>query len=270
MNQMVEKWSYFSLARSYYEDIGNFILSMSSEYGVNARAAIPYVILGFVCLLVYVSRPKPTSPDSLLKPKPKSYDRTRSWIIREIHSGKLVLDRLVEGFNKAQVNPATLANTENVLKALLEEELLDLIKLQQTVAKLEMSGREDSAVKILEEAAKKAYDAKKPHEAYEIEMLLVEMLIYKGELDKASKCKCLKDESIKDARRPLYKAIIYKMLVDTKERNEKEKKAKECWEEFVEVQDPQLKEVYLSQTNFEAFKESVGRLQSATRVCREN
>ena len=42
-----------------------------------------------------------------------------------------------------------------------------------------MSGREGSAVKILEKAAKKAHAANKPHEAYEIEMLLVEMLIYK-------------------------------------------------------------------------------------------
>ena len=40
-----------------------------------------------------------------------------------------------------------------------------------------MNGREEAAVKILEKA-KKAH-ANKPLESYEIEMLLVEMLIYK-------------------------------------------------------------------------------------------
>jgi hypothetical protein len=47
------------------------------------------------------------------------------------------------------------------------------------MAKLEMSGSETSAVKILEDAVRKANNANKPHEAYEIEMFLVEMLIYK-------------------------------------------------------------------------------------------
>jgi hypothetical protein len=53
--------------------------------------------------------------------------------------------------------------------------------LQQALEKLEMSGSEDSAVEILENAVKKAENANKAHEAYEIEMLLVEMLIYKVE-----------------------------------------------------------------------------------------
>jgi len=44
-----------------------------------------------------------------------------------------------------------------------------------------MSGSEDVAVEKLEKAVKKAENANKPHEAYEIEMFLVEMLIYKVE-----------------------------------------------------------------------------------------
>jgi hypothetical protein len=51
--------------------------------------------------------------------------------------------------------------------------------LKQTLAKLEMSGSENSAVEILEKAVRKANNSNKPHEAYEIEMFLVEMLIYK-------------------------------------------------------------------------------------------
>jgi hypothetical protein len=64
------------------------------------------------------------------KPKAEKLNRTRSWIIRKIHSGEPILDRLKEDFNKARVNPATLNNTENVLEALLQEEYLDFIKLQ--------------------------------------------------------------------------------------------------------------------------------------------
>lgn len=42
-----------------------------------------------------------------------------------------------------------------------------------------MSGKETEAITILENAITKAQNEGKCHEAYEIEMLLVEMLIYK-------------------------------------------------------------------------------------------
>lgn len=42
-----------------------------------------------------------------------------------------------------------------------------------------MSGKEDEAVAILGNAVEKAQKDMKPHEAYEFEMLLVEMLTYK-------------------------------------------------------------------------------------------
>lgn len=42
-----------------------------------------------------------------------------------------------------------------------------------------MSGKEDEAVEMLREAWEKAERDGKTHEAYELEMLLVEMLIYK-------------------------------------------------------------------------------------------
>ena len=50
---------------------------------------------------------------------------------------------------------------------------------KRIVAKFEMSGNEAKAVQILEEEKIRARKEGKPHEAYEIEMLLVEMLIYK-------------------------------------------------------------------------------------------
>lgn len=109
-----------------------FILAFTSKYELNikmATLAVVIVILGSLYLSTYGSNRK-----SKLKLTPKSghFDRTRSWIVREIHSGKPILDRLKEDFNKARVNPATLKQTKKVLKALLKEEYLDLIKIQVT------------------------------------------------------------------------------------------------------------------------------------------
>lgn len=131
MSQLVEKLSNFFLSLNYSQDIGKFILSLCSKYGVDASIVYPFaiVILGCLYLLTHMSNIRPR-PKPKLKTKSKSLDRTRSWIVREIHSGKPILDRLKEDFNKARVNPATLANTEKVSKALLDEEHLDLIKLQ--------------------------------------------------------------------------------------------------------------------------------------------
>lgn len=51
--------------------------------------------------------------------------------------------------------------------------------MKSTVAKLEMSRKEGAAVKTLKSALKRARKERKLHEEYEIEMLLVEMDIYK-------------------------------------------------------------------------------------------
>lgn len=50
---------------------------------------------------------------------------------------------------------------------------------QRAVAKLEMSGKEEHAVAKLEKALEKMKEENKQLEAYETDMLLVEMLIYK-------------------------------------------------------------------------------------------
>jgi len=51
--------------------------------------------------------------------------------------------------------------------------------LKQKVRDLETWEVEDYAEKILRPALKEANEKQKPHEAYEFEMLLVEVLIYK-------------------------------------------------------------------------------------------
>ncbi|XP_041026361.1 uncharacterized protein LOC121266558 [Juglans microcarpa x Juglans regia] len=163
---------------------------------------------------------------------------TRSMSIGALHGGKLALQRLVD-YHEAHDNAASLHKAETELVDLLKEEQPDLMQLQRTVAKLEMSGKEEEAVAILEKAVENA-QKEKQHEAYEIEMLLVEMLIYKGDFEKALNCECLKHEEISDARRPLYKAIIYIMLG-------KYEQAKKCWGDFKGIQrnlqwPPSLKE----------------------------
>ena len=50
---------------------------------------------------------------------------------------------------------------------------------KRIAAKLAMSGKEDNAIQKLEEEIQKAQQNGKLHEAYELEMLLVEMYIYK-------------------------------------------------------------------------------------------
>jgi len=132
MNQLVEKLINFSLSSNYYEDMRKFILAFTSKYELNintATLAVVIVILGSLYLSTYVSNRRLKRK---LKPKTEHYDRTRSWIVRDIHSGKPILDRLKEDFNKARVNPAILKHTRKALKAIFKEEYLDLIKLQVT------------------------------------------------------------------------------------------------------------------------------------------
>jgi len=132
MNQLVAKLINLSLSSNYHEDIRKFILAFISKYDLNIKTttlAVVIVILGSLSLSTYVLNRRSKFK---LKPKSKHFDRTRSWIVREIHSGEPILNRLKEDFNKARVNPATLKHTKKVLKALLKEEYLDLIKIQVT------------------------------------------------------------------------------------------------------------------------------------------
>ncbi|KAJ7968941.1 Transmembrane protein [Quillaja saponaria] len=187
------------------------------ENFVNAKNGGMALILGTICIAwFYMSRNWKSKQRKIL---------TRSKSIGLLHGGEPALQRLVD-FNEASTNPATLDNAKIVLKALLTEEHLDFRKLQSTGAKLEMSGNEAEAVQPLKNAVKKFRKEGKLHEAYEIEMILVETLIYKGDSEQALGCECLKDEDIYDARRPLYKAIIHIM------RGDPEREAKECWKEF--------------------------------------
>lgn len=190
-------------------------LTIKTKYGAIFVAGMPIIICVVIC---YAWAYKNGAWERKGKGRP-AYMRSMS--IGLLHGGHLALQRLVD-YHEAQ---AELDKTEKKLEKLLADHHLHFRQLESTVAKLEMSRKEAAAVKALKSAMEKAQREGKAHEEYEIGMLLVEMLIYKGDWNEALSYKCLKDEKISDARRPLYKAIIYILLGECEE-------AESCWEEF--------------------------------------
>ena len=133
---------------------------------------------------------------------------SRSVSMGAIRGGKLALKRLLD-LHSYSVDTSSLANAEIEFESLLSKEKPDfellqvaLITykifslffivwsnlqpskpklfsfLQRDIVKMEMSGKEAKGVEILKRALEKARKEERGHEAYEIEMLLVEMLIY--------------------------------------------------------------------------------------------
>ncbi|WVY95459.1 hypothetical protein V8G54_034547 [Vigna mungo] len=231
MKQVVEKFCNLSLAQTWCEDMQNIISYVSSKYEANATKVISYVILGTFTLFISVllrrigSKPKPKP-----KPRPNKLQATRSFIVRELHSGYPALDRLMT----EEYEHPTALDSANALIRELQQELPDLLILQQKVRELETWEMEDYAEKILRPALKEADEKEKPHEAYEFEILLVEVLIYK--------------------------AMIYKMLGNME-------KAKELWDEFIVVRDPAFG--HQIEMDFDTFKFHVHRLQEATENVRK-
>ncbi|XP_015867193.2 uncharacterized protein LOC107404714 isoform X1 [Ziziphus jujuba] len=243
---------------------GNF--AIKTKYGALAATATPFVVFGGV----YIAWAYLNQAWQRRKDEQRRHRRvlSRSVSIGALHSGNLALQRLIM-YHEARANDKTLETAECQLRILLTEETLDFQKLQMVIPKMEMSGKEEQAVDMLEKALTKANGEGKKHEAYEIGMLIVEMLIYKGDLSKAKACDCLNDEHhevISDARRPLYKAIIHIMVDD------EEKIAKESWDEFSNIREdlhcpPTFREsmeeigIQNLSTNFDEFKKVVKRLK---------
>ncbi|XP_031132122.1 uncharacterized protein LOC116033517 [Ipomoea triloba] len=191
---------------------------------------------------------------------------SRSMSVGALHGGQFAIQRLVE-YHDARANRASLQSAEDALDSLLNQDLPDFKKLQRVVGRLEMSGKEGKAVERLEAAVKKAGMQGKPHEAYEFDMLLVEMLIYKGDFKKALSRPCLKDESITDARRPLYKAMIHLLLEDCSE-----EEVERLWKEFRRIQkhfrlshSSQAPQLHEAARHFDTFKNIVMSLKDDIR-----
>ncbi|KAG0463964.1 hypothetical protein HPP92_019608 [Vanilla planifolia] len=148
----------------------------------------------------------------------------RSMSLAALQGGHVALRRIID-FQEAQLDKATLECAEEEFRRLLNpsDGRIHFSKLQSVAVKLEMTGKEDKAVALLRKAMEKASG----QEAHELGMLLVEMLIYKGDYDEALRCPCLHDEDITDARGPLYKAVIYSIKGD--------ERAEESYKTFQEI-----------------------------------
>ncbi|CAH8264720.1 unnamed protein product [Arabidopsis lyrata] len=176
-----------------------------------------------------------------------------------IRGGKLALQRLLD-LHSYRVDTSSLANAEIEFEALLSKENPDFGLLQRDIVKMEMSGKEANGVELLKKALEKARKEGKGHEAYEIEMLLVEMLIYLGNIEEASKCKCLEDEVITDARRPLYQSIIHYL------RGDPMKQVEETFNRFRDIQiglqwPGSSEECEIEQVTFDEFKKVMESLK---------
>ncbi|XP_058092310.1 uncharacterized protein LOC131238717 [Magnolia sinica] len=177
------------------------------------------------CLFVFVSRNKSKECKENVGDTNGTFRGSQS--LRALHSGRVAMQRNLDA-QHASIDLEALDETEKKFKELVKKEHPDLVELQSLVAKLEMSEKEGNGVKKLSKALKKAEKEGHYHDAYELDMLVVEMLIYKGDYEEALKRKCLKHQEISDARRPLYKTVIQIILGC-------EKDAKECWKEFQQI-----------------------------------
>ncbi|KAK1556479.1 hypothetical protein Q3G72_005593 [Acer saccharum] len=241
-------------------------ITINTKYGAMAAATVtPVVIFGSIYIAcAYTSRARKKRAEAS---KVRGV-LTRSVSIGVLHGGKMALERLVD-YHHARADATLLEDALDNLNKLIQEERPPFKELQRVVAKLEMSRKEDDAVEKLE-SAWNARKEKKPHEAYEYQMLLIEMYIYKGDFEKALKCECLNEEKISDARRPLYKAIVHGMLEDHKE-------SRKCFGEFNEIRagfewppDLQDHKLYEVIEDFEKFQKVVQLLKMDIQETRKN
>ncbi|KAJ0963088.1 hypothetical protein J5N97_028210 [Dioscorea zingiberensis] len=192
----------------------------------------------------------------------------RSVSMAALHGGKVALKRILVS-TEARVDKDVAGSALQEFKELLSAEPIRFTKLQKVAAKLEMTRQEDEAVKMLREASDKARKDGKPHEAYELEMLLVEMLIYEGSYHEALNCGCLEEKMIYDSRRPLYQAVIYKILHD-------DHRAKEAYNDFCEIHTSWTDDIgdgsplYGLVHNYETFEKVVRNLKWEIENARDN
>ncbi|KAJ6402247.1 hypothetical protein OIU84_014358 [Salix udensis] len=215
-----------SLMRNLDVHFENFFkkINLGNKYGAMAATAT-VILTGIYIGWAYTKR-------SSKKPKKKVRRvPTRSMSVGVLHGGKRALDRVVD-YHRARADEASLEAAERQFKDVLKEALPDFVKLQSTGAKLEVSGKEAVAAEILEAHLKGIKKEGRSHEAYEIEMLLVEMHIYQ--------------------------AIIYRMLLE-----HPTEETSKCWDEFVDLrnlfhsrssEESQLNEVV---TNFIEFEKAL-------------
>ncbi|XP_062094791.1 uncharacterized protein LOC133800755 isoform X1 [Humulus lupulus] len=237
----------------------NNLLILKSRYGNLAVAtAVPLlVIFGGSAYLAFTY----FNCDDCPWRKKKATVRERSLTLASLQGGEFALQRLVD-YEEALANfPYAFRAVECLLNVLLEREYIDLSMIKRVIANFEMSGNEAKAVQILQTHRLKARDNQNFYKAYEIEMLLVEMYIYKGDFEKAYfQLECFTEEHCLDSRRPFFKALILVAL----ERHRYTELAKQNWENFNELREEPIEgnETYKVATSFNEFEKIVKRLKN--------
>ncbi|ERN02431.1 hypothetical protein AMTRI_Chr03g47840 [Amborella trichopoda] len=213
----------------------------------------------------------------------------RGLSMNTLYSGALALDNLL-GMKKVMIDPRSLRNLEEQFRKLLDETLKgnpqlgnpQLLELQRVASRLEIVRDEDKAVHMLREAYEKAMSLQGINKSYaelarELDMMLVEMLIYQGKYKEAWLRSCLNDElstsfpneeEVSDGRGPFYKAILCIML---KRRREE---AQRFWNQFkmggkrprwpgkpLEIDSKGSKWKLVEQMTFEDFENAVNLLK---------
>lgn len=177
--------------------------------------------------------------------KKKGVPFWRSLTMEGLRCGNLSLEVLLE-VKKARLGPQSLIGAESEFYKVLWTDRIELHDLKRLARKLEMGGKEDAAVAMLKEF-RKAYENDRSHENYEIDLVLVEMLIYRGDY-KVARDLCIKvrklfeeefaspfpPEETVHITRPtnvkieFYQAVTSALLGETD-------KAKVHWEEFMKM-----------------------------------
>ncbi|KAK4259212.1 hypothetical protein QN277_005566 [Acacia crassicarpa] len=194
----------------------------SSKFGPSPSAAIVIIILtviiGSVFVYVLLVKGEWRSKEKRMLLSSKS--------LAVLYGGDLVWRRLKDHKAALAIIPRS-SDQITDLKSLLEvdEQHLDLLNIQRVVEK---TGR-DEGLRILKSAHVQHSD--KSFFLHEIELALVELLIYQGNPEEALKYECLDYQRNQfDARPPLFKAIIHGMLGKWEE-------AANYWDDFVDVRD---------------------------------
>ncbi|XP_074579626.1 uncharacterized protein LOC141836112 [Curcuma longa] len=222
------------------------------------------LILTSVCLALAYKQKKARSSTPPTPPPRQPFARSMS--LAMLQGG----DKAMQRFKLIHhASPAELSTAVEDMRRELQQPRLDFVKLYANVGIVELSGKEKEAIELLEGALKKAKELQQTcehtHEVHELELLLVEMYIYKGDYGKALSFPCLKREDVSsaDARAPLYRAVIYILM------NDEDGRAKESYEKWKEVWSlfhgnefyQESSSMSLQVANFDEFTEMVKRLK---------
>ncbi|ERN02440.1 hypothetical protein AMTR_s00096p00163200 [Amborella trichopoda] len=140
--------------------------------------ATTLAVIALTGVLIILKKRKPNK-ERASKTVGKKLKYQRSLSMASLHGGRFALQRLVMAHH-AKFNPNVLAAATEQFMELLKEDLPNITELQSLASILEMSGKEEEVIRMLREALQRVRKEGRALETHELEMLLVEMLIYEA------------------------------------------------------------------------------------------